>query len=339
MATWPLRQRRRDGQLEHDGATTGTFAPARRCKHCGRGRPGQLHLYGYEGGDADHHGVGERPQVGHAAGNRDSGGGQSACLRHGLADHYGRGCLQHDRASTWRTSTATWPLCRRRRDGQLEHDVATTGTFAPASPLSIAAGADQVSFTYTDTKAGTPTLTAAAKAASQVSQQETVIAAAASQLAFATASQTITAGVASNAITLDLEDQYGNLADASGGVTVNLSHDFNRGARCARFAGDHRGRGRPGELHLYGHQGGDPDAHGSGHGSASVTQQETVIPAAASQLAFATAPQTITAGVASNPITLDLEDPYGNLAAAGGGVTVNLSHDFKPRAPSRQRRR
>ena len=104
--------------------------------------------------------------------------------------------------------------CQRRRDGQLEHVGDTTGTFAPLSPVTIAAGAEQVSFTYTDTKAGTPAHHGGCPAASPATQQETVIPAAASQLVFATASQTITAGVASNPITLELEDPYGNLAVA-----------------------------------------------------------------------------------------------------------------------------
>ena len=43
-------------------------------------------------------------------------------------------------------------------------------------------------------------------------------------------------------------------------------------------------------------------------------------------LAFITAPQTLTAGVISAPITVQLQDSFGNPVAAGtGGLDVNLS--------------
>src|SRR5439155_11078654 len=64
-----------------------------------------------------------------------------------------------------------------------------TVTFLPASPLTIPNGSSSVNFTYTDTKAGTPTITAASTsptAITSATQIETVNAAAASKLAFTT---------------------------------------------------------------------------------------------------------------------------------------------------------
>ena len=68
------------------------------------------------------------------------------------------------------------------------------GTFTPLSPLTIGAGAGMASFQYADTLAGEPLLTAEAAGLVSASQHETVVADSASQLAFATAPQTLIAG-------------------------------------------------------------------------------------------------------------------------------------------------
>ena len=63
------------------------------------------------------------------------------------------------------------------------------GLFTPASPLTIPAGADSVTFHYTDTLAGTPTLTVATGSLTSATQTETVNPAVASKLAFITPSR------------------------------------------------------------------------------------------------------------------------------------------------------
>ena len=90
----------------------------------------ELHLHGYQGGNADAHGVGQRLDFGHAAGDRGSGGGQSTGLRHRLADPLRRGCLQPDHG---RVGGPYGNLvdATSAPDGQLEHDV-HVGTFTPA---------------------------------------------------------------------------------------------------------------------------------------------------------------------------------------------------------------
>jgi hypothetical protein len=72
-----------------------------------------------------------------------------------------------------------------------------TVTFTPASPLTIPSGQDHVDFTYTDTKAGTPTITAASTSPSSITsatQNETVNPAAATKLAFTIQPGNATAG-------------------------------------------------------------------------------------------------------------------------------------------------
>lgn len=59
----------------------------------------------------------------------------------------------------------------------LSSDSTGTKTFTPASPLSISSGSSTVSFTYTDTKVGSPTLTAASTSPSSITsatQMETI---------------------------------------------------------------------------------------------------------------------------------------------------------------------
>ena len=84
------------------------------------------------------------------------------------------------------------------RSVTLSSDSSGTATFSPASPLTIAYGSSSASFTYTDTKAGNPTITAASTSPTTITsatQQETVNKATPS-ISGITASQGITYGTA-----------------------------------------------------------------------------------------------------------------------------------------------
>ncbi len=169
-------------------------------------------------------------------------------------------------------------------------------------------------------------------------QKETVSPAAASQLVFTTAPQTLTAGVASGTITIALEDSLGNPVDAATALTVNVAAlpaparsrpprplTIPAGAATASFQYSDTSAGTP-------------TLTASAGGLASATQKETVNPAAASHLAFTTAPQTLTAGIASGTITVALEDSFGNPVDAGSALTVSLS-TTRAKARSRPHRR
>jgi hypothetical protein len=108
-----------------------------------------------------------------------------------------------------------------------------TVTFNPAS-LSIATGTSTANFTYTDTQAGKPTVTAASTSPITIisgSQQETINAAAASNLSFVQAppgamgvGQTFAAGVS-------VSDAYGNpISGASVSMGLNGGGTLNGGA-------------------------------------------------------------------------------------------------------------
>jgi hypothetical protein len=102
-----------------------------------------------------------------------------------------------------------------------------TVTFNPTS-LSIANGSSSASFTYTDTKAGTPTITAASTSPSTITsatQQETVNAAAASQLVVTTQpSASTVAGVAfATQPVVKIEDAFGNVVTSGADSTVSVA--------------------------------------------------------------------------------------------------------------------
>jgi len=94
-------------------------------------------------------------------------------------------------------------------------------TFSPSS-LTIAYGASSATFTYTDTKAGTPTITAASSSLTSATQVETVTPASATKLAFGVQPSTIAEGLAiSPAVTVLVQDPYGNTVTSdSSSVTI-----------------------------------------------------------------------------------------------------------------------
>src|SRR2546425_6014979 len=102
----------------------------------------------------------------------------------------------------------------------------TSGGSALTS-VSIPSSANSVSFFYGDTKAGTPTITAAGSGAfsSTVTQTETVNAAAASKLVFTTSALSFTATLRPTAgpITVQSQDSFGNPSNPSSTETVALT--------------------------------------------------------------------------------------------------------------------
>src|ERR1019366_2334070 len=204
----------------------------------------------------------------------------------------------------------------------------TGGSFA-STPLSIGTGNSTANFTYTDTKVGTPTITAtdAALATKTVTQQETVNAASASQLAFSPGAQTLTAGVASGTITVTLEDQYGNVATAGSPQTISLTSTSTGGS----FASTPLSIGTGNSTVNFTYtdtKAGTPTitATDAALATPTVTQQETVNAASASQLTLSPGAQTLTAGLASGTITVTLKDQFGNVATAGGTAqTISLT--------------
>ena len=205
----------------------------------------------------------------------------------------------------------------------------SSGGIFTSTPLSITSGNSSASFTYTDTKAGSPTITATDSALTMqtVTQQETVNAAAAAQLVFTPGSQSLTAGTPSSSITVTLKDQFGNVATASGTQTILLSTTSAGGSFAPATFVTIAAWSKHGQLHVQRHQAGTPTitANDAALTTPTVTQQETVNAAAAYQLVLSPGGQTLTAGTPSATITATLEDQYGNVATAASTQTVSLT--------------
>ncbi|MEI6607825.1 MAG: glycine-rich domain-containing protein, partial [Verrucomicrobiota bacterium] len=105
----------------------------------------------------------------------------------------------------------------------LSSDSSGTKTFTPAS-LTIPNGSSSATFTYTDTKAGTPTLTAAYGGLTPAMQQETVTVGAAAKLEFTTQPGGGTAGSAwTTQPVVTVQDAYGNtVTDSSAPITLTI---------------------------------------------------------------------------------------------------------------------
>src|SRR5207302_474302 len=91
--------------------------------------------------------------------------------------------------------------------------------------VTIAGGSGSASFKYNDTLAGSPTLTVTDFALTNptATQTETVNPAAASKLVYTTAAQSLTAGVTSGTITVQIDDAFNNAVPAATTQTVTLT--------------------------------------------------------------------------------------------------------------------
>jgi hypothetical protein len=209
----------------------------------------------------------------------------------------------------------------------LASDSTGTVTF---NPTSLTISSSSASFTYMDTKAGTPTITAASTSPNTITsatQVETVTAAAASKLVITSTAVTVTAGVASTAITVQRQDANGNANTADATRTVTLASDstgtvtFNptsltiaSGSSSATFTYTDTKAGTPTIT----------AASTVPNTITSATQVETVNAATASKLAYTTVPGTGTAGTAFS-VTVQSQDANGNPANLASATTITLS--------------
>ena len=155
----------------------------------------------------------------------------------------------------------------------------------------------------------------------------TVSPAAASQVAFVQQPSTVTAGSAiSPAITVDVEDPFGNivttdssnvtLAIHTGGGSIGGTSTVAASSGVATFSDV-----------LIDTSGAHTLGASDGVLTGAVSSAFTVNPAAASQLAFAQQPSTVAAGSAISPsIVVDVEDQYGNIVTSNSSnVTLSIN--------------
>jgi hypothetical protein len=235
----------------------------------------------------------------------------------------------------------------------------TTGKVLPTTSglptLTIAKGSSSASFEFNSPWGGSLTVSAEygfgivesgeVAALLSATQQQTVQGL--SALVFTTSPQTLAAGQTSGTVTVQLQDNNGNAANApSGGLTINLFGGGLLSSSSTKFFdanGNLLPTGQSGEASITMPAGAStvsfkfesnqagPFTISASASSASETgfvaeQTETVQTASPNSVAFVSPAQSLTAGTPSGSITVRLEDQYGNVISAGsGGLTFNLS--------------
>ncbi len=217
--------------------------------------------------------------------------------------------------------------CRRQRGhGQLvQHlDRDKRATFIPPS-LTIPSGSSSASFTYTDTKAGTPTITASsANSLANGTQGETVQPGTASKLVMGTEPSTsVTAGAVFGAEpVVDVEDTYGNVLTGDNTSSVNVGIQTGLGSLSgtisvtvlggvATFTGLDAPTVAQAGLKLQFTDTGD------GLSALNDVTSITVNPAALDHFTISSISSPQTAGTAITGITLTAQDVFGNTLSSG----------------------
>ncbi|HEX6351207.1 MAG TPA: S53 family peptidase [Candidatus Dormibacteraeota bacterium] len=118
-------------------------------------------------------------------------------------------------AQTLTAGAASSSITVQTSGGDTTINLSTTSSHGSFSNATVATVNGQGSFTYTDTQAGSPTITASATGFASATQTEKVVAAQATQLtAISPTSATLAVG-ATKTFTASAADQFGNPADAS----------------------------------------------------------------------------------------------------------------------------
>ncbi|MGA2838500.1 MAG: hypothetical protein ABSF84_18115, partial [Acidimicrobiales bacterium] len=215
-----------------------------------------------------------------------------------------------------------------------------TGTFSATSggstvtSVTLPANTTSVTAYYGDTKAGTPTITAAATGLSpSATQGETITAGTAAQLVFTTTTKTGPASASPTVgpITVQEQDAYGNVTTTA--MTVNLSssstgtHEFAATSGGTAVTSINITAGNSTATFYYGDQkAGAPVITAAATGLTSGTQAESITALTGTQLAItSTAFSGAASASATNAFTVTLEDTYGNTTTKATATTVNLS--------------
>jgi hypothetical protein len=208
--------------------------------------------------------------------------------------------------------------------------------FSPSSYTFVAGDTGTHTFTNGATlkTAGTQSITATDGAKTGTQSGITVNAAAANQVAFSTSSQTITANACSTVITVQAKDAFGNNANPTSTETLALSTNStggtfysNAGCTTTITSTTISTSATSASFFYKDTKTGTPTitVTGTGAFATTITQGETITAGAASKLAFATTPQTLSAGACSGAITVQSQDASGNPSNPASLETVALS--------------
>ena len=213
------------------------------------------------------------------------------------------------------------------------HEFAATSGGTAITSINIAAGSSTATFYYGDTKAGTPTITAAAAGVTSGTQPETITAGTGTQLAItSTAFSSPTSNGATNALTVTLEDAYGNATTKASATTVNLTsssagtHEFAATSGGANVTSVTLPANTASVTAYYGDEKAGTPTITAAAAVHLGTQQETITAGTGSRLAItSSAFSSPHSNNATNAFTVTLEDNYGNATTSGSAITVNLT--------------
>lgn len=197
------------------------------------------------------------------------------------------------------------------------------------SSVTIGAGTHQASAWFRATATGNSNLSATTAGLTYAPQTETIVPAAPVKFAFATAPLAVTAGVCSSMLTVQSQDTYSNPSPLAGPTTVNLSgtdYVFHSDSGCSSpvTSVSIAGGASSASFYLQATVSGSR-AISAGDGSLTdASQTETVNPATAVKLAFATAPLNVNAGSCS-AITLQSRDTYDNASNVAAPVSLGYT--------------
>ncbi|HEY6099995.1 MAG TPA: hypothetical protein VIW03_11225, partial [Anaeromyxobacter sp.] len=233
-------------------------------------------------------------------------------------------------------TTAPAPVSVAVDDGGGALQVFSDPACAVAAPgATIASGAGSAQVYVRSTVAGPFTLTASGGGLAPAAQAGDVSPAAPERLVFTSPPQTVVAGTCSASATLVLEDAYGNVSPVASGAAVALAAtppsglQVYDGAGCAGpavVAVSIPAGGAGATFSFSATASGTLDLGATAAGiPGGASQLETILPAPADRLVFATAPQSVAAGTCSGPATVVARDPLGNDAPAAADIPVSLS--------------
>ncbi|HEY3841954.1 MAG TPA: hypothetical protein VGL48_01775 [Acidimicrobiales bacterium] len=215
-------------------------------------------------------------------------------------------------------------------------EFAATSGGAAITSVSIPSGSSSATFYYGDTRAGTPTITASGSLTS-ATQVETVTAGSAIGAAVNPSPTSVTASSTTNvALSLQLQDQFGNSTTSSGTTSLVLSSPSGKDF----FATSNGATGTLGSTitvtfasgvgtgkAYYGDEAAETSTITAKNGTNTWgTTTVTVNPGAASKVAITPAPTSVTASSTTNvTLSLQLQDQFGNSATSSGTTSLTLS--------------
>ncbi|HLL52679.1 MAG TPA: putative metal-binding motif-containing protein, partial [Myxococcaceae bacterium] len=200
--------------------------------------------------------------------------------------------------------------------------------------VSIPTGQTTASFYFRGTVAGTSTLRAAPSGIAAATQVATVDPGTPAALAFTSAAQTLLAGSCSQAVALQARDAFGN-ASAPPGASATLTFappaaglafysDANCGTAVTSVPLDTSGNAT---FYFRATRAGGVRITATTAGLTPATQDETITAGEPSAIAFATAPQTLVAGICSDAVKVEARDAQGNPSSVATATPITLTAD------------